>query len=90
MEECGDQKAQLLGAVHKVIEGKWLEWIVTEKWNEELKNLEKHPKRGGLGEAEEQKCKSRMIYQGVCQYLRAAHYSLRSRRHLPHTQFCSE
>jgi hypothetical protein len=68
MEEGGDQKPQLLEAVHKVKEGKWLEWIVTGKWNEEPVNLEKHLKRGGLGEAEEEKCKSRTTYEGVRQY----------------------
>jgi hypothetical protein len=46
MEECGDQKAQLLEAVHKVMEGKWLEGIVTEKWNEEPTNLENTQKEG--------------------------------------------
>jgi hypothetical protein len=44
----------MLAAVHKVMEGKWLEWIVTEKQNKEPINLEKHLKRGGLGTTEEE------------------------------------
>jgi hypothetical protein len=42
MEGGGDQKPQLLGAVHKVMEGKWAEWIVITTTTHAKTTVSKH------------------------------------------------